>query len=187
MMIDLFCRQAASVGAECHLAGDRQQALDRVVSLLLQEGVQDLPDLWAVWAADAGLREQERLEIERRVPGARFDVSPRTASRALAGISWMDWGVAETGTLIGNASAVDLRLVSTLPPIHIAILPAGRIVADMAAALARLDVRRSPFVAAITGPSRTADIERVLTIGVHGPRRLLIVLIRGEEDGGKAQ
>jgi L-lactate dehydrogenase complex protein LldG len=43
--------------------------------------------------------------------------------------------------------------------------------------LARVDPRKSAYLSFITGPSRTADIERVLTIGVHGPERLVIVLV----------
>jgi L-lactate dehydrogenase complex protein LldG len=41
----------------------------------------------------------------------------------------------------------------------------------------RVDPRKSAYLAFITGPSRTADIERVLTIGVHGPARLIIILV----------
>jgi L-lactate dehydrogenase complex protein LldG len=44
----------------------------------------------------------------------------------------------------------------------------------------RFDPARVPFLALVTGPSRTADIERVLTIGVHGPRRLIIVIYSTE-------
>jgi len=183
-MLDQFTQQAAGVGAECRLAGDRSQAIDWIVSVLQREGVEDVTGCWAVWANDALMGEEERREILRRAPGVRFEVSRETAAQSLVGISQMDWGVAQTGTLLSNASAVDSRLVSTLPPIHVALLSVSRIVFDMATALARVDVRRCAYVAAITGPSRTADIERVLTIGVHGPRRLLIVLIQDSEHGG---
>jgi len=49
----------------------------------------------------------------------------------------------------------------------------------MAAAFATIDPRRSAYLSLITGPSRTADIERVLTIGVHGPARLVILCVDG--------
>lgn len=186
-MLDLFSRQAEAVGAECHRLGSHQDALDAIVATLQKEGVADSPGCWAVWAADHFLREDERQQILHSVPGVRFDISRQTAAEALVGISAMECGVAQTGTLLSDSSSVDRRLVSTLPPVHIAILPVSRIVADMATALTRLDVRRCPFIAAITGPSRTADIERVLTIGVHGPRKLVILLVDDRANGGAAQ
>lgn len=182
MTIDLFTQQAEAVGAECLMVADRQAALDSVVSALLREGVEDAPGRWAVWA-DPESPEETRTSVLSRVPGVKFDVTREHASQSLAGVSEVEWGIAETGTLLSDSSAVDRRLVSTLPPLHIAMLPASRVVADMASALRRVEVRRSSFLAAITGPSRTADIERVLTIGVHGPRRLLILLIQQEEGG----
>jgi L-lactate dehydrogenase complex protein LldG len=66
--------------------------------------------------------------------------------------------------------------------IHIAVAATDSIQPDMAAALARLHPGQSGYISMITGPSRTADIERVLTIGVHGPSRLVIVFV--DELGG---
>ena len=180
----MFSKQAQAVGAECRLVGDKRHTVDEIVSVLQSEGVEDAPGRRAVWADDGFLSEAERSDVAQRVPGVLLTASRETAAEALVGISCMDWGVACTGTLLSNSSAVDRRLVSTLPPIHIALLPASRIVTDMATALQNLDVRKCAFVAAITGPSRTADIERVLTIGVHGPRRLLILLTGESNDGG---
>jgi L-lactate dehydrogenase complex protein LldG len=94
----------------------------------------------------------------------------------------MDWGIANTGTLVQDASAVEKRLVSTLPMIHVAILANSKIVADMATVLKKLTPGASPYLSMITGPSRTADIERVLTIGVHGPGRLVIVIVGDHEE-----
>ncbi len=112
-----------------------------------------------------------------RVPGLRFDVTRELAAQAKAGISQFEWAAAGTGTLLQDATAVDQRLVSSLPLLHIAMVPAARIVADVPTALAKFDPKQCGYLAAITGPSRTADIERVLTIGVHGPERLVIVFV----------
>lgn len=186
MLIGQFIRQAEAVGAECRLVEDRRAAVESILSVLREEGAADEPGRLAVWAGDGFLIEREREELARRFPALHFDVTREAAARALIGISEMDWGAAQTGTLVSDSSAVARRLVSTLPPIHVALLYVDRIVGDMAAALGRLDPRQCAFVAAITGPSRTADIERVLTIGVHGPRRLLILIIQNRSDG-KAQ
>ena len=89
----------------------------------------------------------------------------------------MDWALANTGTLVQSADEVDKRLVSTLPLLHIALVSTAALLPDLAAVLARVDPRKSAYLSFITGPSRTADIERVLTIGVHGPERLIVVLV----------
>jgi L-lactate dehydrogenase complex protein LldG len=61
--------------------------------------------------------------------------------------------------------------------VHIALVSTAALLPDLPALLTRVDPRKSAYLAFITGPSRTADIERVLTIGVHGPERLIIVLV----------
>ena len=89
----------------------------------------------------------------------------------------MEWAIADTGTLVTDAAPVERRLVSSLPVIHIAVVPTSAIEADMPAVLARIHPSQSGYISMITGPSRTADIERVLTIGIHGPSRLVIVFV----------
>lgn len=155
-----------------------------ILAALREEGVEEEQGRWAVWADEGLLLPGERQLVLSRMPGVRFDVTRDNAGQALAGISEMDWGVAQTGTLLSDSSFVRRRLVSTLPQVHIALLPVSRIVSDMATALAQFDVRTCGYLAAITGPSRTADIERVLTIGVHGPRKLIIILVEDWDGGG---
>ena len=84
-----------------------------------------------------------------------------------------------------DQSAVEQRLVSSLTEIHIALVATGNILDGKRALFERLNPSTSRYIAFITGPSRTADIERVLTIGVHGPKRLVIVFV-DELSGGRA-
>ncbi len=137
----------------------------------------DKPNSRAVWAAGliAGMAERQGLKGE--VPGLYFDVTRDLAAEARVGISQMDWALANTGTLVQTADAVDKRLVSTLPPLHIALVSTAALLPDLPALLGRVDPRKSAYLSFITGPSRTADIERVLTIGVHGPERLIAILV----------
>lgn len=96
------------------------------------------------------------------------------------GFSFADLGIAETGTIVMNCPGEDLRLATMICEYHVCVLPRSKVVMDGFAAESQitqymLDVPN--YTAFITGPSRTADIERVLTIGVHGPLELHILLL----------
>jgi L-lactate dehydrogenase complex protein LldG len=95
-----------------------------------------------------------------------------------------DWGIAATGSLVLDSSSEDLRLATMLAETHVAVLPLSRLRPDSEALEADLvRVMESPpsYLAFITGASRTADIERVLTIGVHGPRELHVLILKDQE------
>jgi L-lactate utilization protein LutC len=97
------------------------------------------------------------------------------------GVSTAQVGIAETGTLILDSTYERHRLVSLVPPVHIAIINASAIVPTLGDALTLLQKQEiSPAITFITGPSRTADIELTLTIGVHGPQELYVIV-----DGSK--
>jgi L-lactate dehydrogenase complex protein LldG len=114
------------------------------------------------------------LEIEELsiAPNAhdifRFDV----------GISTVQAAIAETGTLVLDSTRERHRLVSLVPPVHIAIVKASQIYRTLSEVLTllRKDKEVSPAVTFITGPSRTADIELTLAIGVHGPQELYVII-----------
>ena len=97
------------------------------------------------------------------------------------GVSTAQAGIAETGTLVLDSACERHRLVSLVPPVHIAVVNASAIVETLGEALAILHKKEvSPAITFITGPSRTADIELTLAIGVHGPRELYVIV-----DGSK--
>jgi L-lactate dehydrogenase complex protein LldG len=99
-------------------------------------------------------------------------------------ISGTDAGIAESGTLVLRSGPGRGRLASLIAPVHIAVLRRAQIVRGLGAALALLQEQhgRDLFVDSsnltlISGPSRTGDIELTLTLGVHGPREIHVVLI----------
>jgi L-lactate dehydrogenase complex protein LldG len=176
-IIELFKARAEAVSAQVQRVANKESALELIVSLLKQEGVEDKPHSYAVWAASPMVSPTDRQKLESEVPGLKFAVTRDLAAEAKVGISQMDWALANTGTLVQCADEVDKRLVSTLPLLHIAIVSTAALLPDLPAVLRRIDPCRSSYLSFITGPSRTADIERVLTIGVHGPERLIVVLV----------
>lgn len=101
------------------------------------------------------------------------------------GISGVEFGIAECGSVCQDALAIESRLVSSLPPLHIAFMESRNIVPGIEDAIDIISgFFTEGYISWITGPSRTADIERVLTIGVHGPSRLVIIAIDEGTDGG---
>jgi len=86
-------------------------------------------------------------------------------------------GIAESGSVVLVGGAGQPLAASLLPEIHIAILRASEILPSLPEALRKPEVREAAAGVIITGPSRTADIEMTLTIGVHGPGELHIFLI----------
>ncbi|GAB4507213.1 MAG: lactate utilization protein C [Sulfuricaulis sp.] len=98
----------------------------------------------------------------------------------LVGVTGAFVGIAETGTLVLLSGSETPATVSLLPETHIAVLESGRIVATMEQAWDRLRVERGALPRAVnfvSGPSRTADIEQTVTLGAHGPYRVLIIIV----------
>ena len=180
-MYEEFKNRAVGVGAEVYRFQTKRDALDFILPFMQREGVADLAGAYAVWAADSFLDGVDRKEL-LALPGLSFEVTRQRASQARIGVSQMEWALADTGSLVQDQSAVTERLASSLPAIHIAVVPSANILPDKRALFARLTPQTSRYIAFITGPSRTADIERVLTIGVHGPERLIVVFV--DEMGG---
>jgi L-lactate utilization protein LutC len=96
-------------------------------------------------------------------------------------ISFADYLIAESGTLVMLSSRAEARMLSILTPINIVIADSSKILPNLQELLDFLskefgDKIPHSAVIFITGPSRTADIEKILIIGVHGPRELYVIL-----------
>jgi len=176
MLYEQFKMRAEGVSAEVYRFVTKTEALDFVIRLLQNEGVADEANAFALWADSPFLEGMDRQAL-KKIAGLKFEVTRELASEAKFGISQMEWALTDTGTLVDDSSAIEQRLVSSLPSIHIALVPTSGILPDMPTLLSMVHPKDSSYLAMITGPSRTADIERVLTIGVHGPERLIIVFV----------
>jgi L-lactate dehydrogenase complex protein LldG len=95
------------------------------------------------------------------------------------GITSADYALADTGTLVMLASPREARLISLLPPAHIAVIPKERILTGLDELFTLLPdpAAASSSMVLITGPSRTADIEQILVRGVHGPGHISVVVV----------
>jgi L-lactate dehydrogenase complex protein LldG len=177
-LFETFKVRAEAASAEVHRFATQRETFEFIHNLLLEQGIRD-EGPGALWADSTGKGFDQRYEG----PGVCHAITRQAAAEARVGISQADWAVAATGTLVVDATQVEQRLVSTLPPIHVALVATSRLRADLPTVLAQLHPSQAGYISLITGPSRTADIERVLTIGVHGPGRLIILFVDELERG----
>lgn len=98
-----------------------------------------------------------------------------------AGITGCECLVAQTGSVLVTAASSGGRVLSVLPPHHVVVATGDQIVADLTEAYVHVRSKYNgevpAFLSFITGPSRTGDIERILVLGAHGPKRLTILLV----------
>src|SRR2546423_2455704 len=187
-LVERFAFEASAVGAHVHRANS----------------VGELAGAVARVCADADVRE---VALSGATLFAELDLSARLAAHGLssfeasdfgadehdefvarlegcgAGVTAADYAIAETGTVALGSDEEGALLVSLLPAIHVAVLRASQIVGSLGAAIEKLKAARiaraEPCRSAtfITGPSRTSDVELVLSIGVHGPKELHLIIL----------
>ncbi len=186
-LADQFVREARAADAEVTRAASLSDARVAVRKLLLRLGAKrivqgDTDGLRALGVGGDGL-EVRTIRLDE---SSQADLRALTAA-AEVGLTEADYAVAESGTLALLHRPGQGRALSLLPPVHVAIVRAADLVPDLDALFRRLasDPRHpASALTFITGPSRTGDIEFVLTKGVHGPGEVHIVLV--EEDTGSA-
>lgn len=199
--LDLFIRKAEAVSAVVHRVATPMEALAYTVNLcerkeacqLLVSGCETPLSSPAenlcetkqgkVIAAPA-LPEDQRAELNRRCRAKGIQMIDSGLRDHLAGIdvglTYADFGIADTGTLVIESSSEQTRLATMICETHVAILPRERLREssyDVEADLVGYMQQPPNYTAFITGASRTADIERVLALGVHGPLELHILIL----------
>ena len=156
---------------------------DRFTDELLALGVKvvRLPEMECKNRLAEFLRERAIDQVCVDADGEKFVTSAaciRTPDPSIrAGVTGVLIGIADTGSLVLAGGEGRPLTASLLPEIHIAILREAQIVPTLAEALAKPELHSAPAAVIITGPSRTADIEMTLTIGVHGPKELYVFLM----------
>lgn len=172
-----FRHELTQLGGEVVLARSREEArsallaelrrAERVVawtqSELSERSGLELSDLWR----SLGDRLREPSASDFRAALVTADV----------GVTGVDYAIAETGTLVLSASAGRPRGVSLAPRLHIALVAERQLVGRRRATWPKSSTEMPSALLFITGPSRTSDIENDLSIGVHGPARVLAILV----------
>ena len=170
--IEMFRRALEALSGKLQVAASPEDARDRVARLI--EGVTAV-------ASNAPLLREFGIT---GLPGVRTGFTDReeltaACAEAGAGITSAAYALADTGSLVMLSTPEEARLVSLLPPVHIAVVPRERLLTGLDELLTVLPnpAEIASSMVLITGSSRTADIEQILIQGVHGPRMVHVIFV----------
>jgi L-lactate dehydrogenase complex protein LldG len=180
-LVGRFAERLAAVGGRAHGPLPVDGALELLVGLC-RERAGD-----AAVAVSTGDPLVERLGVAERLAGGGLDVlTPdgvfwrERLAEAGVGVTGALAAVADSGT-VGIACGVGApRATSLVPPAHICLVFLGTMVEDLAEALRHCDPTGTDLPSGlvwVSGPSRSADLELILTVGVHGPRSVDVIVV----------
>jgi L-lactate dehydrogenase complex protein LldG len=160
-----FSTALEKLAGKTFVAGSREQAREYVLSVVAgRSAVSSHSPLLGVCG------------VACPVPSDRHRAA---CAESAVGITSAEFALADTGSLVTFANTEEARLISLLPPVHIAIIERRQILTGLDELLTTvpLPAEVTSSMVIITGPSRTADIEQILVRGVHGPGELHVVIV----------
>jgi L-lactate dehydrogenase complex protein LldG len=193
LLIERFTTEFEKLGGEVLVSTDRASVIDHLESLCRRYSVtcvalsdNSILERFGIrdYLIGSGrtfippLGEWAKAKLNRGEPAGldEFKHELLTADLGLCGVGY---AIAATGTLVCVAEEEQNRMASLIPPVCVALVTPEQIVADPGEAVRRLSSSKiSRAITFITGPSRTADIELTLTIGVHGPKHIHAIIVK---------
>lgn len=173
--ITLFTKQSEGLKTEIHRCSNIAAAREILMRLAAEGGWKKI--------ASHSLPETDALLEGCSLPLVRTEkgYAVEELESCDAGITGCECLVAQTGSIMVSVASAGGRALSVLPPHHLVIARSSQMVPDLTAAFDSVKQRYGnsfpSFLSFITGPSRTGDIERILVLGAHGPKRLSILLL----------
>ena len=178
-----FEARAKTASAEIFRVKTAAEAKEIVANLIKFTNAKKIVAVNSSLQQAAGINEQIKA-MDIALYTEAEDIAEHAESADI-GISTVEFAISESGCVCQDAFSIEGRLVSMLPPVHIAFMNSNNVLLGVSEAFEVIaKVYDRGYISFITGPSRTADIERVLTIGVHGPSRFIIIAVDEEVDGG---
>jgi len=188
-LVSQFARELEAVSGRTIGPVAPEELADQVVSIARERGVKSIAVGSGVLLDLNGLADALQAGGVTVVRTASVDSATRSALRnqlALvdAGLAEADYGIASTGTLAVFSEETRPSALTLLPPASIVVLPIDRMKPDLASALAAIGpaALEAHRLTLITGPSRTADIEKRIVMGVHGPKSLDVIVVWPRND-----
>lgn len=164
----LFAGEFTRLLGKFAYCADEQELAIQVAALIREKSWEE------VYCAEAGLREKLSA-----MGSVRF--SGRSLADSDASVTSCEALVARTGTIVLSAALPEGRTASVYAPVHICVAKTSQLVWDISDALLTMQEKYPQGIPSLvsfaTGPSRTADIEKTLVVGVHGPKEVYCFLV----------
>ncbi len=170
-----FARAVEKVGGEAYLCTSWDEVWAQVDTLLRETKARRVVVNGEPTVARVDWRARHP-EIEWFLVGTDEGDLRAFCAQADVGISGATAALAETGSVILESGPALSRMATLLPPVHIAVIPRDIITVDLFTWTAERAPHMPAAITIVTGPSKTADIEQTLAVGVHGPKRYIVVV-----------
>lgn len=173
--LKLFAKNATSLKADFQLVNSQAEVITNLCELRDRES-------WTRIGTHSG-ELTDAICPELKLPVCRTDdpYPVEELEACSAGITQCDALVAQTGSVLVSSRSAGGRALSVLPPHHVVLAHRSQLLGDLPEAFELLRTTYGAnfpsFISLITGPSRTGDIERILVLGAHGPKKLTIFLV----------
>ncbi len=182
-LIDLFRSEAGKVNGVSRVVGDDDKLREYIAGMAMEHNSKS----FIVWETPLVKQLKVAEYLESNDLSVITSHDKKRLETADIGITEVDYAIADSGTLVLFSGPKKPRLVSLITPIHVAILDSKKIIPNIFVLFQILGTKSSDelqykamtsCITFITGPSRTADIELNLTLGVHGPREVHILIYK---------
>jgi len=167
-----FTNELEAVNGQCSIVHSEEEAVSLIKHMVKEEQITSL------FCLDASL--QNLLQVHC-VP---FNSDPNDFTDMQVGITRCEYLIARTGSVMVSSAHASGRRMNVFPPIHIVMAKESQLVPYLEDAYVAIQTKYSThlpsMISLITGPSRTADIEKTLVLGAHGPKKLWVILVNDQ-------
>lgn len=172
---DLFAANSVDLKTEFLVCADESELDAQLLRLKTQNNWKKI----GVHRGDLTEHAQRVLNLDSLVVDDGYD--PHELERCDVGLTLCDALVAQTGSVLTTNTSSGGRVLSILPPHHVVLARRDQLLPDLPSAFELLEAKYGAnypsLMGFITGPSRTGDIERILVLGAHGPKKLTVLLV----------
>ncbi len=165
-----FVNELEAVNGQCMLVQTEEEAISKVATMIEEEQISSL------FCRDTEIQNLFQAQ------NVAFRSDPSDFNDMQAGVTRCEYLIARTGSVMVSSAHLSGRQMNVFPPIHIVLAKESQLVPYLEDAYIAMEAKYGmhlpSMISLITGPSRTADIEKTLVLGAHGPKKLWVILVK---------